>query len=439
MKRLIYQELLNWKYNPNRKPLLLQGARQVGKTYLVEQFGKNEYDDYIYFNLEEEPDLALLFQGSLKAQTLLENMSLFIGRKINPENTLIFFDEVQVVPEAITSLKYFYEQLPQYHIIAAGSLLGVSVGRHSSFPVGKVSFLTLYPMNFIEYLMAFDEDLLAESIQSNSEITPFSEIVHNKLLNHLKKYFFMGGMPEVLKSYLTSGDISLVRKTQNEILESYERDFSKYTQSKVSIKISEVWHSIPYQLARENKKFKFKDIRKNARAPMYEHTIEWLRKAGLINIAYNISVPKLPLSGYSDLSKFKIYLLDNGLLGAMLDLSPDIIIKPEKLFQEYNGAFIENYVASELINQNYKLFYWTSKSDAEVDFVLQLKNEVYPIEVKSGKSRNIKSLKSYAAKYNPKVIIRVSPRNYYQDNNFINIPLYSVFNLKKILENLKIQ
>ena len=434
MQRLLYQNLIKWKNNPKRKPLLLQGARQVGKTYLVKDFAKREYENFFYLNFEEEPTFKNLFSNSLKAEYLLENISLYFGKKIDCENSLIFFDEVQAVPEAITSLKYFYEQLPGCNIIAAGSLLGVSVGRHKSFPVGKVSFLRLYPMSFIEYLSAVGEELIAEKLMDKSDLESLNELIHEKLLSHLKKYLFLGGMPEVLQTYLDTKDIALAREIQKEILQSYQRDFSKYSGKRDAIRISEVWRSIPYQLAKENKKFKYKEIRQTARASMYEGSIEWLRNAGLINVAYNIKAPKLPLSGYTDAAKFKVYMLDNGLLGAMLNISSDVIVKPDKLFQEYNGAFVENYVASELIMKGYELYYWKSKSDAEVDFIIQYKNKIYPLEVKSGNSRNIKSLRSYADKYNPELLIRTSPRNYIRDNEFINVPLYGIEGFEKILE-----
>ena len=431
MKRNLFNELILWKNSNNRKPLLLQGARQVGKTYLINEFGKKEYSNYIYLNFEQDPDLKTLFTSSLSPKNIINNISLYIGRKISSKKTLIFFDEIQVIPEALTSLKYFYEQAPEFHIIAAGSLLGVSVGRQSSFPVGKVNFMTLHSMSFVEYLMAFDEELLIKKLINIQNTESLPEILHEKLLKHLKMYLYLGGMPEVLQSYLNVRDIALSRKIQNEIIESYKRDFSKYTDKSQAIKTSELWQSIPYQLAKENKKFKYSDVRKKARAATFEQTIEWLKKAGLINLAYNISVPKLPLSGYADYSKFKIYLHDTGLLGAMLNISSDIIIKPNQLFLEYKGAFIENFVANELVSiGNKDLFYWTSKHEAEVDFVIQLQNEIYPLEVKSGFSRNLKSLRSYAEKYNPKRIFRISPRNFIQEKEFINIPLYAVSFIK---------
>jgi uncharacterized protein len=339
----------------------------------------------------------------------------------------LFFDEIQAEPKVLTSLKYFNEEAPEFHIIAAGSLLGVSIGKETSFPVGKVNFMTLYPMSFSEYLIASGEEALVIEMGSmiNDEIFP--EIIHNKLLTYLKLYMFLGGMPEVLNEYLQNKDISVARQIQNEILEAYKRDFSKYTDKNQALKTSETWNSIPYQLAKENKKFKYSLINKNSRSISYEHSIEWLNKAGLIHLVQNISIPKLPLSGYADNSKFKIYLNDTGLLGAMLKLTSSIIIEPTELFSEFNGAFTENYVANQFIyNQISNLYYWTSKSDAEVDFIIEENNTIHPIEVKSGMSRNKKSLISYSEKYNPKLIFRLSPRNFIRQNNFINIPLYAI-------------
>ncbi len=360
---------------------------------------------------------------------------MFFGHKIDAIGTLIFFDEIQISPSALTSLKYFQEQAPEFHIVAAGSLLGVSVGKNSSFPVGKVNFKTLYPMSFEEYLNAYNETILVQYLKTKKDFTPLTEIIHQKLHAHLKMYLYLGGMPEVLQNYLDEKDITAARKIQNEILEAYTRDFSKYTDKTQSIKTAELWQSIPYQLAKENKKFKYSAIRKRARASTFELTIEWLKNAGLIHLTHNISVPKLPLSGYANGSKFKIYLLDTGLLGAMLDLSSEIIIKANNLFSEYNGAFIENFVANELKSSGEKnLFYWSSKSDAEVDYILSLHDNIYPIEVKSGMNRNIKSLRSYAQKYNPKLICRISPRNFYHEKNFMNLPLYATFILKQLIK-----
>ncbi len=437
MKRHLYHKLLDWKQNNRRKPLVLQGARQVGKTWLINQFGRQEYNDYIYLNFEQNPELQSLFQGNLQPKNIIENISLYLGKKIVAQDTLICFDEIQTSPTALTSLKYFQEQAPEYHIIAAGSLLGVEVGKKSSFPVGKVNFMTLYPLSFAEYLDAIGEDLIVEKLTNLTKIEPLPEIIHEKLLSHLKLFLFLGGMPEVLQNYLDNKDISIVREIQNEILEAYARDFSKYTNANQTIKISEFWQSIPFQLAKENKKFKYSEVRKRARAATFEQSIDWLKNAGLIHPAYNLKVPKVPISGYADYAKFKVYLLDTGLLGAMLKLSSQIIMQPTALFSEYNGAFIENYVAVELIkSMENGLFYWTSGHAAEVDFVAEVENKIYPIEVKSGMNKNLKSLNSYAEKYKPEYIFRFSPRNSIQSETFINLSLYAVFTFSKTLEKL---
>ncbi len=427
MYRNIYIELLKWKESEVRKPLLLQGARQVGKTYIVKQFGVKEYLNLAYLNFEQTPELLQLFEGNLIPEKILENISFYLGEKITV-NTLIFFDEIQVSPRAMTCLKYFQEQAPEYHVIAAGSLLGVSVGKGNSFPVGKVNFLKMHPMSFSEYLIAVGEEFVLEKLKVNDFDSKIPEPVHTKLIDHFKKYLFIGGMPEALNSYRKNRDIAAVRKIQNDILKSYERDFSKYTTKPQAIKTSEVWHSLPKQLSKENKKFKYSDVKKKARAAHYELTIEWLKNAGLVNIAYNISVPKLPLIGYVDESKFKMYNLDTGILGAMLNISSDIITTPGRLFTEYNGAFIENFVAMEMVAMGAEeLYYWTSGNKAEIDFVIQKGDKILPVEVKSGMNRNKKSLQSYISKYTPDLAFRISPRNFTKDDNFINIPLYSTF------------
>jgi predicted AAA+ superfamily ATPase len=437
MQRHLYSKLLDWKQSNRRKPLVLQGARQVGKTWLINQFGKQEYKNYIYLNFEQNSDLRSLFQGNLQPQNIIENISLYLGKKVVAKDTLICFDEIQTTPTALTSLKYFQEQAPEYHIIAAGSLLGVEVGKKSSFPVGKVNFMTLYPLSFAEYLNALGEDLIIDKLVNTTNVEPLPELIHEKLLSHLKLFLFLGGMPEVLQNYIENKDIGIVREIQNEILEAYARDFSKYTDANQTIKISEFWKSIPFQLAKENKKFKYSEVRKRARAATFAQSIDWLKNAGLIHPTYNLKVPKVPISGYADYTKFKVYLLDTGLLAAMLNLSSQIIMQPNALFSEYNGAFVENYVATELVKSiDNELFYWTSGHAAEVDFVTEIDNKIYPIEVKSGMNRNLKSLNSYADKYKPEFIFRFSPRNSIQSSNFINLSLYSVFNFRHLLHKI---
>lgn len=432
MKRTLYHNLLEWKESQRRKPLLLQGARQVGKTWLINEFGKKEYKKYVYLNFEQMPNLKTLFTNELSPQKIIENVGLLLGKKINHEHTLICFDEIQNCQEALTSLKYFQEKAPEYHIIAAGSLLGVSLGKTSSFPVGKVNFLTLYPLSFAEYLEAIGENLWVEK-QAFLETLP--DILHEKMVERLKMYFFLGGMPEVVADYIQNQDIKAARQIQNDILKAYQRDFSKYSDPTQTLKITEIWQSIPFQLAKENKKFNYNDVKNKARAATYEQSIEWLKNAGLIHVIHQIRAAKLPISGYADYGKFKIYLLDTGLLGAMLHLSSEIILKPNELFLEYNGAFVENYTCLELLKTiEQELFYWSSEREAEVDFVFQWENDIYPLEVKSGTNRNTKSLRIYAEKFQPKLLMRTSPRNFIQSIEFINIPLYGLLGLKSLLK-----
>ena len=434
MKRKAYYDLMEWKERRDRKPLLLQGARQVGKTYLIDEFAKKEYSEYFYFNFERTPELIPLFTESLDPKIILAKLGMFTGKKIGFKDALIFFDEIQISPRTITSLKYFCEEAPEYHIIAAGSLLGVSVGKKSSFPVGKVNFMNLYPMSFLEFLNAYNDELLSELIREG-KIGDIGEIFHNKLADKLKLYLYLGGMPEVLQSYLVHQDIAEAREIQKEIIKAYKNDFSKYADAYQAVKTAEVWDSIPYQLSKENKKFKFSDVSRNARSSTYGLTITWLKNAGLVYPAYNVSVPKIPLSGYSDKSKFKLYMLDSGLLGAMLGLTSDIILKPDELFMEYNGAFIENFVATELTASGYEqLFYWSSEGKAEVDFLIKSGNSIFPVEVKSGSSRNLKSLRVYEGLYKPDRVIRVSPRVFSREKEFINIPLYAVSSVGKIIK-----
>lgn len=437
MKRYAYTKLLKWKNNKNRKPLIMQGARQVGKTYLVKEFGEREYQKFYYLNFEQDNQLLTFFEGTLSPEKILQDIGLYLGERITAKDSLIFFDEIQMCSQALTSLKYFQELAPEYHIISAGSLLGVSVGVESSFPVGKVNFMTLYPMSFFEFLPAIGESLLVDFLLGKKAITPISDAIHTKLDRLFKLYLFIGGMPEAVKCYIGTEEIRKVRKIQKDILKAYSRDFSKYAEKNQALKNSEVWDSIPRQLAKENKKFKYSDVKKRARASMYETSIEWMKKAGLVHLVHNVEMPKKPLSGYANYAKFKIYMHDTGLLAAQLNITSDIIVSFNRLFIEYNGAFIENYVAQTLKQLGEEtLFYWTSKSDAEVDFLFETSNEVIPIEVKSGTSKNMKSIRSYSDKYNPSKVIRLSPRNFTESGDFMNIPLYALPVLMKLIHNL---
>lgn len=433
MKRDFYKKLLEWKQSPQRKPLILKGARQVGKTYILKEFGENEYNNAAYFNFEEDPALNDFFSGRLQPERILEKLSIFYDVDIQSHKTLIIFDEIQNSPRALTSLKYFEEDAPAYHVAAAGSLLGLKVGHASPFPVGKVDFLELYPFTFGEFLDAVEKTKLRRFLDSKSDREPLIGAFHDELLELLRMYFYTGGMPGVVKEYADNRNIKKVRTMQNAILASYLQDFSKYSTKTEAVRITDAWNAIPSQLARENKKFKYSEISVNARARDYHDAIQWLADAGLVYKSVNIKIPKLPLSGYKADNIFKLYLLDTGLLGAMLNLTARTIVEGNLLFSQYNGAFTENYVAQELMAGPLfedvhlkELYYWTSKSSAEVDFVVNYDDAVYPLEVKAGVSRRKTSLLAYGEKYNPPVLSRASLMNFTREENLCNYPLYAV-------------
>ncbi|MGD9643717.1 MAG: ATP-binding protein [Elusimicrobiales bacterium] len=433
MKRNIYRNLLDWKKSDNRKPLILQGARQVGKTYILKEFGKKEYKDTAYFNFEEDPALAEFFKGKISPEKIIEKLSIYQEKPILPGNTLIIFDEVQISPETLTSLKYFQEEAGQYHIAAAGSLLGIRLGRYAPFPVGKVNFLNLYPLSFSEYLDGVGKSGLRGLLQTAATPEPFELAFHNELLENLRLYYFIGGMPEAIAQYNRDKDLNKVRTIQNEILAAYLMDISKHATRTEAIKIASIWNSIPGQLAKENKKFKFSEISGNARARDYNESIQWLVQAGLVYKCFSIKTPKLPLSGYCEDNIFKLYLLDTGLLGAMLNLSQKTIMEENRLFSEYNGAFTENYVAQELIvNGNKALYYWTSDAIAEVDFVIAHNEEIFPLEVKAGTSKHKKSLTAFGEKYGSHALSMATLRNFKQDGKVCNYPLYAVSLFPKV-------
>jgi len=433
MKRQIFENLKRWKHDKSRKPLIVKGARQVGKTYILTAFGALEYENVAYFNFENSPQLHELFSGSLKPQDIIKVLSVELGAEIKPEKTLIIFDEIQECPEALNSLKYFNESANEYHICAAGSLLGVTLASSKGFPVGKVDFLNLYPLSFDEFLKAKGEDKLIQYMEGIIKVEPLPAILHDKLSTYFKEYIYTGGMPAAVLEYLAKDDFNRIRKAQKDILEAYRLDFAKHAPPNIIMKINQVWDIIPSQLAKENKKFVYSVIRKGARAQEFEVAIQWLAEAGLIHKVYNITTPKLPLSAYVNHDIFKIYLVDVGLLGAMSGLSAKTIIYGDEIFQEFRGALIENYVAQELARQGNGMFYWTSAGQAELDFVLQVQDAIYPIEVKSGTSLKKKSLTTYIKKYKPNLAIRVSPMNLKLDGEMLNCPLYLLGNLDKLI------
>lgn len=423
MKRFIAEKLVKWKESKNRKPLILRGARQVGKTFILKEFGEKYYDSVAYFNFDHDDGLSSLFNNTKDPKRILEQLALISGKKINPETTLIIFDEVQECPDALNSLKYFKEEAPSYHVVCAGSLLGIKLSK-TSFPVGKVEFLDMYPMTFSEFLLADNSENLVTLMKETKNIKAFPKIFEDMLIEKLKIYYIVGGMPEVVYSWVNDKDIEKVNKIQKDILDSYENDFSKHVDSKEANKISLIWNGIPSQLARENKKFVYQVIKEGARAREYEGALNWLNDANLITKCYLVSKCSFPLKAYEDLSSYKIYMNDVGLLRRMSNLDSKIILEGNKLFEEFKGSFTENYVANVL---NYLLneaphYYIFNRN--EIDFVIQKNNKVIPIEVKSDKSTNHNSLTKYNNMNNNEISFRFSLNNLNKDGKIINVPLY---------------
>lgn len=425
MKRNITTQLVNWQQSDRRKPLILQGARQTGKTHAITEFSTSHYKSLAYINFEEMSGSDMLFAQGIEPKILLEKLENYLDMKILPEETLLFLDEIQACPEALNSLKYFNEKANEYHIIAAGSLLGVKLNNTKGFPVGKVNFLHMYPMTFFEFLDAIGKSRLREMLDKIEKIEPISEPFHSQLLELLKKYLYLGGMPEVIASYRDNNDLNETREIQHEILRSYELDFSKHVaSSNDTLKISSVWHSLPTQLGKENKKFIYTALRKSARGREYEIAIQWLVDADLICKINQISTPFLPLKAYSNSDIFKTYALDVGILGALCEVKPQVILEKFKLFEMFHGALIENFVAQELTAAYQQQLYYWSEGKAKVDFVMDYEGIIYPFEAKSGLSKFKRSLISYDNKYNPDFITRGSPRNLKIDGKFVNYPLY---------------
>lgn len=436
MKRDLIQSLRAWKNAIGRKPLVLYGARQVGKTTLLKKFGEQNYKQVFYLNFEDTPKLKSLFQDDLNPEHIIKRLGIYFKQPIEAEDTLIIFDEIQECSNALNSLKYFKENAPQYHIASAGSLLGVKIGNKKGFPVGQVNFSHLYPLSFMEFLDALGEGALREHLESIVKPDPLEALFHDKLCELLKIYFFTGGMPEAISKYLENESFSDVREVQKDIIQSYHHDFSKHASSSLSVKISRIWDTLPSQLAKENKKFIYSVVRHGARAREYEEGIDWLHSAGLIHRVSNISTAKIPIKAYADLDIFKIYLLDVGMLNCIANLQPDIILEGDALFQEFRGSLTENFVVQALAQFHENSFYWTSSGRAEVDLVFQHNNDIYPLEIKSGMVTKQKSLQVYNQKYNPKLLLRASMLNLKLDDNLLNIPLYLIERLPQLLDNI---
>ena len=426
MYRFAIENLYKWKESKYRKPLIIEGARQVGKTWLMKEFGKVAYRDAVYINFDANSRMAELFSADMNPRRIILGLELYAGRKIDPENTLLIFDEVQEVPRALSSLKYFYEDAPQYHIVCAGSLLGIALHSGTSFPVGKVSFLKLYPLSFKEFLMATGNERFAGLLSQHDYemITAFKQTY----IDALKHYYFVGGMPEAVLHFSENQDFNEAREIQRRILDAYEQDFSKHAPNELVPKIRMLWNSIPSQLAKENKKFIYGLVREGGRAKDYETAIMWLSDCGLVHKVSRVNTPNLPLKAYEDLKAFKLFLVDVGLLGCMTGLRPRTLLDGNDLFVEFKGALTEQYVLQQLktIDQLNVYYYTNERGSCEIDFLIDDGESVVPVEVKAEVNLRAKSLRTYRDKYHPEISVRTSMADYREEGWLVNLPLYAI-------------
>ena len=433
MKRKAYEGLLKWKSNKSRKPLLIKGARQVGKTWLMKEFGKNEYESVAYINFEKSTQLADLFEADFDIPRILRSIQLITGIIPQPGETLIIFDEIQSVKRGLLSLKYFFEDAPEYHIIAAGSLLGLSIHKDDSFPVGKVDFLELYPLSFEEFTLAMEKKSLLDALHGQEwELVKAFKSNYTELL---KQYYYTGGMPEVVRSFIQNNDYNEVREIQNSILESYNNDFSKHPPLEIVPRIKLIWNAIPSQLAKENRKFIYGAVKSGGRAKEFEVAIMWLEDAGLIHKISRVSNASLPLNGFADIGAFKLFMVDVGLLGAKSGLDAKTIIEGNSIFGQYKGALTEQYVIQQLkCSEGIETYYWSpEQGTAEVDFLIQAKGKVIPIEVKAEENLKAKSLKSFRNKFHPELSIRTSMSDFRKEETLTNLPLYGISLINSIV------
>jgi len=426
MYRVAIEKLYKWKESKHRKPLIIEGARQVGKTWLMKEFASKAYENTVYINFDSNSRMAELFASDLNTDRLIMGLELYAGHKIKAENTLLIFDEVQEVPRALSSLKYFYENAPQYHIICAGSLLGIALHGGTSFPVGKVDFLKLYPLSFKEFLMATGNERFAELLDKRDYemITSFKQTY----IDALKQYFFIGGMPEAVQIFADNKDFNEVREIQKRILAAYEQDFSKHAPYEIVPKIRMIWNSIPSQLAKENKKFIYGLVREGGRAKDYETAIMWLTDCGLVHKISRVNSASIPLKAYEDLKAFKLYVVDVGLLGCMTGLHQRTLLDGNDLFIEFKGALTEQYVCQQLKTiENLNIYYYTNdRGSCEMDFVIDTGEQIIPVEVKAEVNLKAKSLRTYKDKFDPEVSIRTSMADYKKEDWLLNLPLYAV-------------
>lgn len=426
MQRYALKHLINWKNKKNHKPLVIQGARQVGKTWLIQEFGKKYYEQVAYINFDVDVKSREIFDIDYDTERLIMDIGLATKTKINAENTLIIFDEIQECPRALTSLKYFRENAPQYDIIVAGSLLGVACHEGTGFPVGKVSFMNLFPLSFEEFLLAMGEERFVELLNKKDFKT--IKLFNNKYEKLLKQYCYVGGMPEIVQDFVENKDFESVRNLQKEIISAYEEDFTKHIPTNTVAKIRLLWKSIPAQLSKENKKFIYGAAKEGARARDFEAALSWLINSGLVYKVNKITKPDLPITAYEDFNSFKLFVLDVGLLGAMTDLQADTIIDGNRIFEEFKGAIAEQYVLQQFKTiKDLPVFYWSNEtSRAEIDFVIQIKSDVVPVEVKAERNLQAKSLKVYMEKFKPNYAIRTSMADYKKTNSLIDIPIYAI-------------
>lgn len=432
MYRITMEKLLKWKQSKRRNPLIIEGARQVGKTWLMKEFGRLSYADTIYINFDSNSRMAELFASDLDTDRLIMGLELYAGHKIDADNSLLIFDEVQEVPRALASLKYFCENAPQYHIVCAGSLLGIALHQGTSFPVGKVDFLKLYPLSFKEFLMATGNERFAELLdqQDYPMITAFKQTY----IDALKYYYYVGGMPEAVQSFAENKDFNEVRDIQKRILTAYEQDFSKHAPNEIVPRLRMLWNSIPSQLAKENKKFIYGLVREGARAKDYETALMWLCDCGLVHKVSRVNAANLPLRAYEDLKAFKLFVVDVGLLSCMSGLRQKTLLEGNDLFVEFKGALTEQYVCQQLKTiDDLNVYYYTNdRGSCEVDFIVDTGEQIIPVEVKAEVNLRAKSLKTYQEKFSPEVSVRTSMSDYKKEDWLINLPLYAIAQITKI-------
>lgn len=432
MYRIAIEKLKRWKESKNRKPLIIEGARQVGKTWLMKEFGKLYYSNTVYINFDSNSTMKELFDSDLNVERIILGLELYTGKKIDFNNTLLIFDEIQEVPKALSSLKYFCENAPEYHIVCAGSLLGIALHQGTSFPVGKVDFLKLYPLSFKEFLIATGNERFADLLdkQDYQMITSFKQ----KYIDALKTYYFVGGMPEVVQNFVLNKDYNEVRSIQKRIFLAYEQDFSKHAPNEIVPKIRMLWNNIPSQLVKENKKFIYGLVREGARAKDYETGIMWLSDCGLVHKVSRINAPNNPLKVYEDLKSFKLFVVDIGLLSCMVGLHQQVLLEKNDLFVEFKGALTEQYVCQQLKTiEDLGIYYYTNdRGSCEIDFIIDTGKQIIPVEVKAEINLKAKSLKTYQEKFTPKLSIRTAMTDFKKEETLINLPLYSIENIVKL-------